>query len=54
MNSPSGTPCDAALHARHQYVLYLMKNQPETVARRFAKCLVGDVVISAVTYAELE
>jgi len=34
--------------------IYLMKNQPEAVARRFAQCLVGDVVISAVTYAELE
>ncbi|MBK8168589.1 MAG: type II toxin-antitoxin system VapC family toxin [bacterium] len=34
--------------------IYLMKNQPEPVARRFAECYVGDVVISAVTYAELE
>lgn len=33
--------------------IYLMKNQPEQVAERFARCLVGDVVISAVTYAEL-
>ena len=32
----------------------LMKNQPEQVARRFAECLVGDVVMSAITYAELE
>jgi tRNA(fMet)-specific endonuclease VapC len=32
----------------------LMKNQPEEVARRFAQCSVGDVVISAITYAELE
>ncbi len=24
--------------------IYLMKNQPESVARRFAKCFVGDVV----------
>ncbi len=31
-----------------------MKNQPEQVARRFAKCFVGDVVMSAITYAELE
>ncbi|MBU9179429.1 type II toxin-antitoxin system VapC family toxin [Burkholderia gladioli] len=34
--------------------IYLMKNQPEQVARRFAKCFVGDVVMSAITYAELE
>ena len=34
--------------------IYLMKNQPEQVARRFAGCLVGDVVMSAITYAELE
>jgi tRNA(fMet)-specific endonuclease VapC len=34
--------------------IYLMKNQPEQVARRFAQCYVGDVVISAITHAELE
>jgi tRNA(fMet)-specific endonuclease VapC len=34
--------------------IYLMKNQPEQVARRFMQCCVGDVVISAITYAELE
>lgn len=34
--------------------IYLMKNQPEVVAQRFAKCFVGDVVMSAITYAELE
>lgn len=34
--------------------IYLMKNQPEEVARRFAQCHVGDVVMSAITYAELE
>ncbi len=34
--------------------IYLMKNQPEQVARRFAECFVGDVVMSAVTFAELE
>jgi tRNA(fMet)-specific endonuclease VapC len=34
--------------------IYLMKNQPESVARRFAQCYVGDVVISVITYAELE
>jgi tRNA(fMet)-specific endonuclease VapC len=34
--------------------IYLMKNQPEAVARRFAQCYVGDVVMSAITLAELE
>ncbi|WP_250508049.1 MULTISPECIES: type II toxin-antitoxin system VapC family toxin [unclassified Caballeronia] len=34
--------------------IYLMKNQPERVAKRFAECFVGDVVMSAITYAELE
>ncbi len=34
--------------------IYLMKSQPEEVARRFAQCYVGDVVMSAITYAELE
>jgi tRNA(fMet)-specific endonuclease VapC len=34
--------------------IYLMKNQPEQVARRFAQCYVGDVVMSAITYAELQ
>lgn len=31
-----------------------MKNQPRQVARRFATCCVGDVVISAITFAELD
>ena len=34
--------------------IYLMKNQPEQVAERFAECFVGDVVMSAITFAELE
>ena len=34
--------------------IYLMKNQPEKVAQRFAQCYVGDVVMSAITFAELE
>ncbi|MEJ7138360.1 type II toxin-antitoxin system VapC family toxin [Amphibiibacter pelophylacis] len=34
--------------------IYLIKTQPESVARRFANCRVGDVVMSAVTYAELQ
>ena len=34
--------------------IYLMKNQPAEVARRFAQCRVGEVVMSAITYAELE
>ena len=34
--------------------IYLMKHQPAEVAVRFARCLVGEVVMSAVTTAELE
>ncbi|KQQ33279.1 twitching motility protein PilT [Duganella sp. Leaf126] len=34
--------------------IYLMTNQPPAVARRFAACRVGDVIISAITFAELE
>jgi Predicted nucleic acid-binding protein, contains PIN domain len=34
--------------------IYLIKSQPEEVARRFAECYVGDVVMSAITFAELE
>jgi tRNA(fMet)-specific endonuclease VapC len=34
--------------------IYLMKHQPPEVRERFAKYFVGDVVISAVTLAELE
>ena len=34
--------------------IYLMKHQPEQVAKRFAQCYVGDVVMSAITFAELE
>ncbi|PFH09901.1 tRNA(fMet)-specific endonuclease VapC [Collimonas sp. PA-H2] len=34
--------------------IYLMKNQPRQVAERFAACFVGDVVMSAITFAELE
>jgi tRNA(fMet)-specific endonuclease VapC len=34
--------------------IYLMKEQPPQVARRFAQCRAGDVVMSAVTFAELE
>lgn len=34
--------------------IYLMKNQPPQVRARFADCFVGDVVISAITLAELE
>jgi tRNA(fMet)-specific endonuclease VapC len=33
--------------------LYLMKHQPPRVAERFAQCRQGDVMISAITYAEL-
>ena len=34
--------------------IYLMKNRPPEVARRFEQCFVGDMVISAITLAELE
>lgn len=34
--------------------IYLMKHQPQEVAVRFAQCFVGEVVISAITMAELE
>lgn len=34
--------------------IYLIKNQPEIVAKRFARCYVGDVVMSSITYAELD
>ena len=34
--------------------IYLMKHQPPEVRARFEQCFVGDVVISAITLAELE
>lgn len=34
--------------------IYLMKHQPLEVRERFSKCFVGDIVISAITLAELE
>ena len=34
--------------------IYLMTHQPPQVRERFAACFVGDVVISAITLAELE
>lgn len=34
--------------------IYLMKNEPPSVGERFARCRVGEVVMSAVTYAELD
>jgi len=34
--------------------IYLLKHQPESVARKFAQCRVGDVIMSAITFAELE
>lgn len=34
--------------------IYLMKHNPPEVAARFAQCYVGEVVISAITLAELE
>ncbi|MCL2021938.1 MAG: type II toxin-antitoxin system VapC family toxin [Betaproteobacteria bacterium] len=34
--------------------IYLMQQQPPAVAARFAQCRVGDVVMSSITFAELE
>lgn len=34
--------------------IHLMKRHPPEVATRFAACYVGEVVLSAVTFAELE
>lgn len=34
--------------------IYIMKRQPTAVAQRFAQCRQGEVVISAITLAELE
>lgn len=34
--------------------IYLMKNQPASIAKRFADCYYGDVVISTITLAELQ
>ncbi|MCB8745687.1 type II toxin-antitoxin system VapC family toxin [Rhodoferax sp. U2-2l] len=34
--------------------IYLMKHQPVEVRKRFDQCFVGEVVISAITLAELE
>lgn len=34
--------------------IYLMKHQPVEVRERFDQCFVGEVVISAITLAELE
>jgi tRNA(fMet)-specific endonuclease VapC len=34
--------------------IYLMKHQPPQVAERFSSCMIGEVLISAITAAELE
>jgi len=34
--------------------IYLLKHQPESVAKKFAQCRVGEVVMSAITFAELD
>ncbi|MCL2161401.1 MAG: type II toxin-antitoxin system VapC family toxin [Betaproteobacteria bacterium] len=34
--------------------IYLTQQQPPAVAARFAQCHVGDVVMSSITFAELE
>ncbi len=33
--------------------IYIIKNQPQSVAQRFAECNYGEVVMSSVTFAEL-
>lgn len=33
--------------------IYIMKKRPASVARRFAQCQFGDVVMSSITFAEL-
>jgi len=34
--------------------IYLLKHQPDSVAKKFAQCRVGDVIMSAITFAELD
>jgi tRNA(fMet)-specific endonuclease VapC len=34
--------------------IYIIKRNPEQVAQRMDRCVVGDVVMSSITYAELE
>jgi len=34
--------------------IYLLKHQPESVAKKFAQCRVGEVIMSAITFAELD
>lgn len=34
--------------------IYLIRERPPEVGRRFAECRVGDVIMSAITFAELE
>ena len=34
--------------------IYLMKHQPPEVAAHFAQCRIGEVMISAITHAELQ
>jgi tRNA(fMet)-specific endonuclease VapC len=33
--------------------IYLMKQQPERVIQRFAQCKIGEIALSAITWAEL-
>lgn len=33
--------------------IYLIKHRPPEVAERFARCRIGEVVMSAITFAEL-
>lgn len=34
--------------------IYLMKNTPPSVVQKFSECFVGEVVMSAITWAELQ
>lgn len=34
--------------------IYLLKNLPNSVREQFARCYVGDIILSAITLAELE
>src|SRR5260363_51325 len=52
--SPSGSAVMPHFMLDTNRCIYLMKHQPESVARHFSQCSVGEVVISSITLAELE
>ncbi len=53
MGRPNGIRHDPDLMLDTSLCIYLMKNQPLEIARRFAQCYYGEMVICAVTFAEL-